>query len=128
MLVDRAPQVVGFPVDRQQDFIQKPGVARLCSSTLAMIGRGLTERASRLADRCVGTDDPTLSQEVLDITVAEAASERAPDRVRNDHVRKAKALIRRCSGGCIHASSITWLNPSAVDNTVARNNGMRAYL
>ncbi len=60
-LIDGASQVVGFAIDGQEYFIQKPLVAWSGSSPSELIGVGLTELPRPLAHRFVGHDDATFS-------------------------------------------------------------------
>lgn len=60
ILVDRPPQVVGFAVDLEENFIQKPLVAWACAATAQLIGRGLSEPQTPLPYGFIRHHDATL--------------------------------------------------------------------
>jgi hypothetical protein len=61
VLVDRAPQVMAFAMDRQKHLIQMPCVPRLGASTLQTIGVVLSKLPTPLADGFVGDGDAALA-------------------------------------------------------------------
>jgi len=64
------------------------------------------EDPSPLTDCFVGDDDAALSQEFLNVAIAETKAEVAPNCVRDYFLGIAKALVRQQRSGCLHVPSI----------------------
>jgi len=88
-LVHGAPEILALPVDRDEDFVQKP---RIAESTLAALQPPRVVRAelpAPLPNGFVRHDDASLGQQVLDIPEAQTVSVVQPDGVADDVRRKA---------------------------------------
>jgi hypothetical protein len=98
VLIHSPPEIMALPIDREEDFIQLPLVAWLRASAAELIGIGLAEFPTPLADRLIGDDDPAREQQFLHIAVAEAEPEIEPDRVADDLGREAVVFVgvRQC--------------------------------
>jgi hypothetical protein len=84
---------MALPMDREEDFIQMPRVAWLRASASELIGIGLAEFPTSLANCLIGDDDPAREQQFFDIAVAQAEPEIEPDRVADDLDWETVALI-----------------------------------
>jgi hypothetical protein len=93
LLIDRTPEVMTFPVDRQEHFIQVPLVAGLGPSMPELIGIPLAELAAPLSNRFVSHRDTAGEEELFHVAIAEAKPEIQPDGVADDLGRKAMILV-----------------------------------
>ena len=100
MLIHCTPQVLGFPVDLKKHFIQVPCVARPSAATAQLVRVLLPKFATPLAYRFVGDDNAALRQHLLNVAVAEAKAEGAPDCMADDLDRETEARV------CVHLLSI----------------------
>jgi len=72
VLIDRTPQIVALPADRDEDLVQKPGVSE---STLPLPKLGRVRRPeldAPVPDRLVRDGHTSLRQEILDVAEAQA--------------------------------------------------------
>src|SRR5947209_7885289 len=91
--VDGAPEVSQLAVDLQVDFIQMPNRVRLWP-TLSQIRRDdRTEMVHPSANGFVRHRNPSLGQQVLDVTQAEGEPKIEPNRLANDLGREAIAGV-----------------------------------
>src|SRR5262245_5687901 len=79
ILIDRSPQIMPLPLDRQEDLVQMPLVARAGTPATQLIGIGLAELPAPLADGLVGHDHATDEQKFFHIAVAETEAKVEPD-------------------------------------------------
>ena len=84
VLVDRPPQIVRLPIDRDEDLIKVPLVAWPGTVAAQRIRVGLAELAAPLADRFVRDDHAVLGEALLHVVVAQGEAEGQPDGVGND--------------------------------------------
>ncbi len=110
LLIDSPPQVVGLAADLQEHLIEKSLVSRSGTTAVQLVGIRLPEPQIPLANGFVRYHDATLSQELLDVTVAQRKPVIEPDRVTNDFGRKPEAFVGGGSG-CAHAASIACILP-----------------
>src|SRR5262249_43521662 len=71
VLIDRAPQVMALPVDRQKDLVEVPLVPWLGASTLQLIRIVLPKLPTPLANGFMGDVDPAFEQQFLHVAVAQ---------------------------------------------------------
>jgi hypothetical protein len=57
VLIHGPPEILALSMDREEDFIQMPRVARMSASASELMGMGLAECPTPLADRLIGDDD-----------------------------------------------------------------------
>jgi len=93
VLVDGPPEGVLDAVDRDEDLVQVPLIARTRATSAQRVGIRLAEFLAPLPDRLVGDDHAPLSQQFFDVAVAEGEAEVQPDRVADDCGREAMALV-----------------------------------
>src|SRR5262245_32257279 len=89
-------------MDRQEDLVQVPCVARLRTPPLQPIGVVLPTRPTPLPERFVGHCDAAFEQEFFHITVAQGEAIIEPDSVADDFARKAVVLVAFAGGGRGH--------------------------
>ena len=92
-LVHRAPEVMPLAVDAQEDLIEVPSVARFRSPLTELAGKVGAEPEAPLPDALVRNADPTLGQDQLDLTQAQAEDMVEPDGVADDRSREAVAGV-----------------------------------
>ena len=80
-------------VDRDEDFIRKPGIAESTLSSLQPPGVIRAELPARLPNGFVRHDDSPFGQQVLDIPEAQAVSVVQPHGVADDVRRKAMPQV-----------------------------------
>ena len=95
VLIDRAPQVVNLPVDRDEDLVDMPDITKPPFSTLESTPVIRTELPAPPADRFIGHLDTALGKEIFDIAEAQSESVVHPDRVADDLGRKSVAVVSR---------------------------------
>src|ERR1700730_14960094 len=87
------PEVDQATIDLEIDFVEMPGHMRL-RPAFAKIGR---DHGSKMvhpaAHRLIGNQDPTLSQQILDVAEAQGEPDIKPDRLLDDFGREAVAAI-----------------------------------
>lgn len=81
VLIDRPPEILLFPLDGDDRFIEMPGVAQLALSLFQSSRIGRAKFQAPPPDRFVGHDDAPFSQELFDFTKAEAKAMVEPHRV-----------------------------------------------
>jgi hypothetical protein len=92
-------------MEREQDFIQMPLIARPGTSTAPLIGLLPAKRATPFPDRLVGHNHATDDQQLLPILVPAAAPVVQPQAMANDRGREAGGLGSR-SRWYAHEASI----------------------
>ncbi|OAI28057.1 hypothetical protein A1351_12260 [Methylosinus sp. R-45379] len=93
VLIDSAPEIALFTVDRDNDFVEMPNVATtglFAFQTMGVIG---TEFLGPATDGFVGEIDPPFEEHFLDQAQAEWESEIEPDGMGDDLRREAMALV-----------------------------------
>jgi hypothetical protein len=83
-LIHRSPQIMPLAVDREEDVVQVPLVARLATSAPQLIAVRLTKLPRPLADRLIRNEDPTGTQQLFDIAIAEAEAKLQPHSMADD--------------------------------------------
>src|SRR5262245_11726755 len=107
-LVNGAPEIGTFAVDREEDFVQVPLVTGSGAPAAELIGIGLPELPAPIPHGFVGQDDPTFRHQLLNIPVAQAEAEVQPHAMANNLRRKPMALVRVECWWCIHAASMPY--------------------
>lgn len=92
LLIYGPPEVIAFPVDRQEHFIHMPRVTGLRPPTPERIRRGLAELAAPLPNRLIRHDDAPGEEEFLHVAVAETEPEIEPNAMADDRDREAVVL------------------------------------
>jgi hypothetical protein len=91
--INGAPQIDQTSVDLEIDFVEmschvrlRPAFAQRCCD----LGSKMIDLSSH---GLIGHSDPALCQEIFDVAEAESKSDIEPDRLLNDHGRKAMAAV-----------------------------------
>jgi hypothetical protein len=105
VLVDGAPQVVAFALDREEDLIEGLLVARSGTPAAELMGVNPSEFPAPIPHRFIRQDDATFGHQLFHVAVAEAEAEIHPDTVADDLGREPLALIQ-VGWWCIHAASM----------------------
>jgi hypothetical protein len=102
ILVDSSPEIMGFSIDFEKDFIQVPFVATTRASPSQFVGVRLPKLQAPLPHCFIGYDDPSLCQQFFDITKTERKAKIQPDGVADNFRRVTKAFL--CGGNdvCFH--------------------------
>ena len=83
------PEVDQATIDLEIDFVEMPGHMRL-RPAFAKIGSDLgSKMVHPAAHRLIGNQDPTLSQQILDVAEAQGEPDIKPDRLLDDFGREA---------------------------------------
>ena len=93
VLVHGAPEVLAVPVDRDEDFVQKPRIAESTLSALQPPGVVGTELRAPLPNGFVRHDDASFGQQILDIPKAQTVSVVQTDGVADDVRWKAMPKV-----------------------------------
>jgi hypothetical protein len=129
VLVNGAPQVVTLAVNREEDLIEMPRVARSGTLPPELMGILLTKFPALLPDGFIGHADSAFEEELFDIAVAEAAAKIQPHRMADDLGREAVILVAVGAYWCSHPSSIshptTAQQVDNADGTPSRNRRAR---
>ena len=104
VLVNGSPQGVQFAVDRDEHFIQEPGVAKATPALVQPARIFWPKSVALRSDRFVGNLDPTFRQESIDVTVAEAVAVVQPNGVTANFRWKSMSMIVCC--GVFHGFSL----------------------
>ena len=96
VLVDGAPEIAPLTLDGHEEFVQVPRVPQATLSPLEPTGILGTELLTPLPDGLVGNDNPSLCQEILDISEAQTEAVVDPDGVADDLRRKSVSVILGC--------------------------------
>ena len=97
VLIHRAPEILALPVDRHEDFVQKPHIYESTLTSPQPPGVIGAELPALLPNGFVRHDDAALGQQILDIPEAQAVSVIQPDGVADDYRRKAMPKVARSS-------------------------------
>ena len=108
LLIHGPPEIMALRIEREEEFIQMPLVARSGAPRSELIGIGLPEFPASLPNRLVGDDDATGEQQLFHITVAETEPEIHPDAVADDLGREPMARVGIGCGWWIHAASMAY--------------------
>ena len=98
VLIHCAPEILALPVDRHEDFVQKPRMSESSLSTFQPPRVVGAELPAPLPHGFVRHDDAPLGKEILDIPEAQAVSVVEPDGVADDVRRKAMPQIAGSTG------------------------------
>src|SRR5262249_25771439 len=90
VLVDSAPQVMAFAMNRQKHLVQIPLVSWLGTSTLQSIGIVLAKLQTPLADGFMGDVDTAFEQQLLHVTVTQREAIIEPDPMTDNLAGKAR--------------------------------------
>ncbi len=93
VLVDRPPQIMASPVDREEDFIHIPFVARPGPSAPQCIRIRLPELLAPIPYRFIGQRDAAFGHEFFDVPITQAKAKVEPDTMANDLRREPMALV-----------------------------------
>jgi hypothetical protein len=97
--------VVPLAIDREEDLVQVPRVARSGTPAPELIGKILTKLQTPLADGFIRDDDFPGAQQLFDIAIAEAEAEIQPHRMTDDLGWEAVMLVT-VGRWCIHTTSM----------------------
>ena len=97
VLVNGSPQGVQFAPDRDEHFIQEPGVAKPTPAFRQLARIFWPKAVAPRSDRVIGNLDPTFRQEIFDVTVAEAEAVVQPNGVTANFRWKSMSMIVCCS-------------------------------
>ena len=95
LLVHRSPEIPAPPVDRSEDLIHMPDIAKLILPPAQIPSQDGTELATPQSDRLVGQGDAALGERVLDIPEAVGETMRKPHGGTDKLGRDAAASIQR---------------------------------
>ena len=95
VLIHGSPQVVALTLDRDEEFIQVPGVAQTTLPSFQGSSVSRAEFATPLPNRLVGDNDTALSQQILDVAEAEGEPVIQPHGVADNQGWKAVAVVVR---------------------------------
>ncbi len=84
ILIDRSPQVETLSPDGHEELVQMSDVAQLAFAISQPARIGGSELSAPVSNRLVGNDDPSLGQEILDVSQAEGKSVVEPDGMADD--------------------------------------------
>ena len=101
ILIDRAPQILMLPVNRDHRFIEVPGITQLSLAFLESAGIGRTKFQAPASYRFIGHDDPAFREEFFDFTKTETEAVIQPDGVADDCRRESVPLV--ANGLSLHA-------------------------
>ncbi len=96
VLIDRSPQVPLLSLDLHEHFVQIPEVAETTGFLLKPTSVLAAKLPAPLADRFVGDDDASLSQQIFDIPETEAEPMVEPNGIADDQRRESVTTIARC--------------------------------
>jgi hypothetical protein len=105
LLIDRSPQRVLCPADRQKHLIQMPCILWSGMTTSQRIRIVLPECAAPLPTRFGSHRDTACTQQLFHIAIAEADTAVGPCRVADNLDREA-VVLRAVDGWCVHAPSM----------------------
>ena len=89
MLIDGAPQQVGFSAQRHEHLVQMPGRSRLAACTLGAMRKARAELVAPAPDRLVADDHTALEQKFLDVAQAALKSKMPAHRLADHHRRES---------------------------------------
>ena len=104
-LIDGTPEIVDLAIELEKHFIEVPLVSWTGTTPPKLIAIGLPEPQTPLSYGFVRYHHTTLSEYLLNVTVAQGKAVLEPDRVTDDYYWVAESFVRRDSGS-IHLSSI----------------------
>ncbi len=81
--VNGAPEVGSLALDRQENLVQMPFIARLRTSSTKFVGTLLPDRAPPAPYRFIAEHDATRCHQLFDIAKTQGESEVEPNRMRN---------------------------------------------
>jgi hypothetical protein len=114
LLIHRAPQIVAFTIDRQEDLVQVPLITWPGTPATELIRILLPELATPLPDGFVRHNDPTNEQEFFHITMAKREAKIQPDSVADDLPREPMMFIQIGADSGSHSSSSHGCEKSAL--------------
>jgi hypothetical protein len=114
VLVDGSPEVLPLAADRDEQFVEMPGVADNPGATSEASGVGRAEDLAPAPDRLVRDGDAALGEEVFDVAEAQGESVVEPDGMADDGGREAVPGIARRRRAC----RLLCPGPPQVDNAL----------
>ena len=106
VLIHGPPAVVTLAIDREEDLVQVPLVARSGTPPLELIGVLLAKFPAPLADGLIRDDHSAFEEELFDIAVTEAEPLIQPDPMADDLPGETVVLVAVRCGWSIHAASM----------------------
>lgn len=97
MLIDGAPQKMGFAAKRHEHSFQVPGRLRLAARAFGANRKARAEFVAPAPDRLVADDHPALEQKLLDVAQAQLKSKIPAHRLADHHCREAVPVIEPIS-------------------------------
>src|SRR5262249_21305927 len=97
VLIHGTPQIMALPVDRRKDLVEVPFVPWLGASTPQLIGVGLPELQTPLADGLVCHLDTACKHYLFDVAIAQGEAVIEPDAMADDLAGEAVVLVA-CGG------------------------------
>ena len=108
VLVDGPPQVVLFPADLHEHFIQKVSIAKSTMSTSQTSGKFRTEFIDPKSYRFVTDGDISLGWQILDISSTEIEAVVEPDCLLDDRRWEPMALVDAFHSTMLPEGHLTW--------------------
>ena len=102
ILIDRAPQILLFPVNGDKDFIKVPGITQATLSLFEFSRIVRSKLPAPLANGFVGDGDASFRQSLFDFTETQAEAMREPDGMTDNFGGEPVALVAELVG--IHAT------------------------
>ncbi len=125
VLIHSSPQVVALTLDRDEEFIQVPGVAQTTLPSFQGSSVSRAEFATPLPNRLVGDNDTALSQQILDVAEAEGEPVIQPHGVADNQGWKAVAVVVRLT---VHRGIVPDLNLTMPSGQREDRPGLAAFL
>ena len=110
VLVDGTPQILPFAVDRYEDFVQKPCISESTPATFQTPDIIETKLPTPPANGLIGHDDPSLGEQIFDISAADTESVVEPDRMTDDFGWIAVTVV--AGSGAFHDVSVAGMESS----------------
>jgi hypothetical protein len=107
LLIDRAPEILAYPIDRQKDLVEMPCVTGSKTSASQLIAIWLPELHAPLANGFIRDDDSSGEHQLFDIAIAQAAANVQPDPVADDLCGEPMAPVGMRCWWSIHGPSMS---------------------
>ena len=117
VLIHSSPQVVALTLDRDEEFIQVPGVAQTTLPSFQGSSVSRAEFATPLPNRLVGDNDTALSRTLGDSCLLNTVSDgimslwryRSPSEASPRKCATSLRRVRRCNANpCRNSSAVSW--------------------
>lgn len=100
ILVYSSPEVVNLPANRDEDFVDVPGIAKSPFTTLEASTIQRSELQAPASDGLVGNRDASFGEQILDIREAQAEATIQPDGMTDDLGREAVSALSTLTSHC----------------------------